>query len=285
MLFKILLLILLLYVLGHLLMVTVTMIVSYVEGRNLYNQDGWRPGDFDDYPKGILVAFGKEFLSQLCTVTLAPFGFVVNMDRARNEGLGNEAPPVLFVHGLSQSSMNWNWLIQKLRAKRRDRRFYTMNLRPVFGSIDGSAEQLHQRVEEVLRATGQGTLSLVGHSMGGLVIRAYLAKHGTQKVDKVFTIGTPHHGSRLAVLLPFWANLREMTPGSAWLKQQAKGDRVREVAFTSIYSVHDNLVVPYHSARLEGAVHVPLTEVGHLGLLVDQRTLDVLERGLFGDNA
>ncbi len=283
MLFKILLLIVLLYALGHLFMVALTMMFGYVEGRNLFNQDGWRPGDFEDYPKGIFRAFWKEFLAQLGMVSMVPLGYLVNLEKAQNEGMGNEAPPVLFVHGLTQSRMNWNWLIHRLRAAHRERRYFTINLTPMFGSIDGYAEQLHERVEQVLQTTGQRKLALVGHSMGGLVIRAYMAKYGAEKVERVFTIGTPHHGSRLSVLMPFWENLQQMEPGSSWLKTLQKAEKPFTMPFTSIYTAHDNLVVPYHSCRLEGAEHVFLSECGHMGLLVDQRTLDVLERGLFGE--
>lgn len=41
---------------------------------------------------------------------------------------------------------------------------------------------------------------LVGHSMGGLVIAGYLARHGGERVAKVATLATPFRGSANAVL-------------------------------------------------------------------------------------
>ncbi len=37
-------------------------------------------------------------------------------------------------------------------------------------------------------------LNLVGHSMGGLVARAYLQKHNNENIEKVVTAGSPHKG-------------------------------------------------------------------------------------------
>lgn len=39
-----------------------------------------------------------------------------------------------------------------------------------------------------------GKVDLIGHSMGGLVARAYAQKYGTDKVDKILTVGSPHLG-------------------------------------------------------------------------------------------
>jgi pimeloyl-ACP methyl ester carboxylesterase len=38
--------------------------------------------------------------------------------------------------------------------------------------------------------------------MGGLVARAYLARHGAGRVAKLVTMGSPHHGTSLARLGP-----------------------------------------------------------------------------------
>jgi triacylglycerol esterase/lipase EstA (alpha/beta hydrolase family) len=62
------------------------------------------------------------------------------------------------------------------------------------------ADQVAAKIDAVLAATGAAQVTVVGHSMGGLVARAYLAKHGGAKVRRVVTIGTPHHGSVFAYL-------------------------------------------------------------------------------------
>ena len=44
------------------------------------------------------------------------------------------------------------------------------------------------------------TVSLIGHSMGGLIIAGYIQSHSGHRVDRVVTIGSPFRGSYEAVL-------------------------------------------------------------------------------------
>lgn len=72
--------------------------------------------------------------------------------------------------------------------------------------VDGLAMkgmELAQALEQVKRLTGAGRITLVGHSAGGLVARAYM-QGGIAgvpyrgDVDRLITISTPHFGSFLA---------------------------------------------------------------------------------------
>ena len=57
------------------------------------------------------------------------------------------------------------------------------------------AERLSIAVEHILRATGAPKVMLVGHSMGGLVARAYIKWFDReQSVYKLLTVGTPNGG-------------------------------------------------------------------------------------------
>jgi pimeloyl-ACP methyl ester carboxylesterase len=61
-----------------------------------------------------------------------------------------------------------------------------------------SAADLLALVERVYERNGEKPVHLVGHSMGGLMIRAALMEHGDAlwpMVDKVCFVGTPHYGS------------------------------------------------------------------------------------------
>jgi len=61
---------------------------------------------------------------------------------------------------------------------------------------------LDKKVKQVLKATGAEKVILVGHSMGGIQIRLYLADpKRAEKVGGVVFIGTPHHGAPQV----FWA--------------------------------------------------------------------------------
>ena len=57
----------------------------------------------------------------------------------------------------------------------------TINLEPIYTDIEHYVGPLAQRIDTVLAETGAARLILVGHSMGGLVIRAYLRRHRADK--------------------------------------------------------------------------------------------------------
>ena len=57
------------------------------------------------------------------------------------------------------------------------------------------SDQLAKLVEKICASTGFSKVDIVAHSMGGLVSRAYLKYYnGTNRVDKLLTLGTPNHG-------------------------------------------------------------------------------------------
>jgi triacylglycerol lipase len=170
--------------------------------------------------------------------------------------------PLLLIHGY-QCNRGF-WLELRGRLERAGWQVTTISLDPVFSDIDGYVEQVARRIEEVCAAAGTEQLILVGHSMGGLVSRAYLRRHGNARVAKLVTLGSPHHGSKLAVL-GLGENGRQMVPGSDWLAGLNAPDAVPLPAATvSIYSCQDNYVMPQDSSLLEGAKVVPLAGLGHL---------------------
>jgi hypothetical protein len=63
-------------------------------------------------------------------------------------------------------------------------------------SVEEAADRLNDQVLRWLHETGAQQVDLVAHSFGGLVARAYLAKHqAAAKVGKLITLGTPHKGA------------------------------------------------------------------------------------------
>ena len=107
---------------------------------------------------------------------------------------------------------------------------------------------------------------LVGHSMGGLVARACLRDPRTRdRIAKIVTLGTPHHGSELA-RRAVGENGRQLRRGSAWL-EALNGESSAPVPLVSIFSLHDNYVAPQGSAILPGADNMPLAGIGHLSMV------------------
>lgn len=65
--------------------------------------------------------------------------------------------------------------------------------------IAALAEDIHPAITRF--AERDAPLHFVAHSMGGLVARAYIAKHRPARLGRVVMLGTPNSGSEVADLL------------------------------------------------------------------------------------
>ncbi len=218
----------------------------------------------------------QEFwCSMLCWFRLFPFAqpAVVTMD-------GDHVPPVLLLHGFGANSGFWRPLSQRLRKAGISHA--TVDLEPVLGSIDDYADLIEAQAMLLCAATGASQLVVVGHSMGGLAARAWMRRHGSERVVKLITLGTPHFGSWLASY-GSGRNTKQMVPPGAdpdaWLIRlsQSETPALRERVL-SIWSRHDNIIAPQESALLPGAGNVAFDLVGHVALGFDPAVLDRVTR-------
>lgn len=179
---------------------------------------------------------------------------------------GRAPRPVLLIHGILCNRAVWRRLRPRLeRAGFAPVR--AVNLEPLCASIEQHAQRLAPALLALQRDCGGAPVRLVGHSMGGLVARALLRQLGPQAVERIVTLGTPHHGTTLARGLR-WPATRQMAPQSAWLAQLNDAQEGRlAVPLRSVYSLDDNLVAPARSAQLRGAQLHELRGIGHFGLL------------------
>jgi hypothetical protein len=87
------------------------------------------------------------------------------------------------------------------------------------------------------------------------------------RIAGLITIASPHHGTALA-RAGLGANARQMQRGSAWIGTLASDESAPwPCAVTSIWSVHDNLVAPQETSRLQGAKNIALAGHGHVAIL------------------
>lgn len=180
-------------------------------------------------------------------------------------------PVVLFVHGYGCSRGVW-WLLRR-RFEAAGFTVASVSLTPPYGSMGKMVPLLNQRIEAVCTASGAKQVTLVAHSMGGLVCRSYLARHGIARVAKLITLATPHGGSALA-RLAFGQNAREMEPGSLWLQDMA--DEPLKVPVISLRNPYDNYVMPQDLQRLAGARDVELPAGGHTTLFYAPAVAEIL---------
>ena len=169
---------------------------------------------------------------------------------------------VVFIHGFVCNRGFWTpWL---KHVRRQGRAFAAVNLEPVFGRIDDYSAIIERAVRQLEASTGLAPV-LVCHSMGGLAARAWLRDHAADdRVHRVITIGTPHHGTFLGRFghLP---NTRQMRQGNAWLQEMARQEPSgRHARFTCFWGHCDNIVFPASTAVLPGSHAVHLSDIAHV---------------------
>ncbi|MGE5330974.1 MAG: esterase/lipase family protein [Nitrospirota bacterium] len=171
---------------------------------------------------------------------------------------------VVLVHGFVCNRGLWLPWLQQLRAA--GHACVAVNLEPVFGSIDDYPPLVEDAVRRVTEATGMAPL-LIGHSMGGLAIRAWLrAYQSDARMHHAITLGTPHGGTWLGRFSQM-TNGRQMRLGGEWVRQlQAAEPPGRAARFTCWYSNCDNIVFPASTATLAGASNRLLEGVAHVDM-------------------
>ena len=145
----------------------------------------------------------------------------------------NSAEPVLLIHGLASNNLSWSDFASILVGMGRqhggypqyDRitntvadvspgNLYVMNFSDAFEPMPSQSLTLAEQgqevgriVEEILETNpGAHSVTLIGHSMGGLAARSYLQGLATGGVtyqggvSQLVTVGTPHRGAFLAAI-------------------------------------------------------------------------------------
>lgn len=172
--------------------------------------------------------------------------------------------PVLLVHGYLSNRRVWDNLSEHLCCSGHPR--LALDLEPLFCSIDDYAPRIEQAVTELCRQTGATQVALVGHSMGGLAIRAWMRAHGTDRVARIITLGTPHAGTNID-RHPRTENGKQMLWHSAWLQQLAASESSATRSLMRLaLSPQDHIVFPQREQVLEGAPVTVFDGLGHLEL-------------------
>lgn len=171
---------------------------------------------------------------------------------------------VLMLHGFVCNRGLWNAWRQRLHADGTPA--LAISLEPPFGSIENYAPQIEAAVAALERHTGRAPL-VVAHSMGGLALRHWWRQPGNAaRVHHAITLGTPHHGTRLAALAVS-PNGRQMQIESTWLRALADSTPTIAPQLTCFYSHCDNIVFPASTATVPGADNRHLDATAHVAMV------------------
>ncbi|SDT74742.1 DUF7379 domain-containing protein [Actinoplanes derwentensis] len=203
---------------------------------------------------------------------LAPASPALAAPPKRNDGLGE---PIYWVHGIQISATGhpkadckqWDTAIKAYRARGATAEQNTVafykgdkNCNSRIGSYENgvSIKELGRKLAWDIynRYTKNGrSVDAVGHSMGGLIIRAAIT--GVQKktknwppalyIEDVVTIGTPHTGTN-------WARsyntqqAKDMRPGSSFLKWLNKNPQSTQGTDWTLIGSEGDKIVPWKSS-------------------------------------
>jgi triacylglycerol esterase/lipase EstA (alpha/beta hydrolase family) len=177
-----------------------------------------------------------------------------------------ERGPVLLVPGYGGNADSLAPLAAKLRSAGRSAVIVrlpgdgTGDLLIQVNTLDGAVNRA--------LAGGAPSVDVVGYSAGGVVARLWVARDaGQHRVRRVVTLGSPLHGTGIAAagtaLLPGACPLacQQLVPDSPLLRGVAAQPLPAGLPWLSLWTADDQTVVPPDSARLAGAVNVPLQDV------------------------
>jgi pimeloyl-ACP methyl ester carboxylesterase len=122
-------------------------------------------------------------------------------------GAGATPDGVVLLHGISRTSRS----LRKMQAAIEASGLATLNVGYASRrkTLQALAEDIHPAIERFVDRT-EGLIHFVGHSMGGLLARAYLARYRPRRLGRVVMLGTPNGGSEIA------DRLKEFLPYRTW---------------------------------------------------------------------
>ena len=99
---------------------------------------------------------------------------------------------VVVVHGLWMNTLTLSFIGHRLQHCGFEVSYFSYA--SVGANVPDNAEKLHQLIQTL----STDHVHLVGHSLGGLVIRQLFEHYPEQKWGRIVTLGTPHQGSQAA---------------------------------------------------------------------------------------
>ena len=182
--------------------------------------------------------------------------------------------PIVFVHGLHDSSAAFTTMLQRFRdAGVPDDRLWAWNYDSRRSNVDSAAD-FAGFVYAVQVETGAPRVDVVTHSMGALPTR-WCIRFGTCRrvVDDWVSLAGPNHGTSFAVtclLFPGEQGCPEIAVGSSFLDRLNEGDETPgQVDWTTIRTTGDQIINPGDSTELAGAANIAFDALAHNDLLTE----------------
>ncbi len=228
----------------------------------------------------------------------------------KSTGIDLPQNPIIFVTGLGGTGENWNGVLDMFKTDGwPNSSLFAYDFADNLDCSDqgniNNANQIAGWVTNILSITGSNKVDMIAYSMGGISSRYYMKfLNGTHFVDDYVSIASPQHGSLGTASCDFYfdkpnvlikmLNEGDETPGG--ILDDTVGDRYDgilnityngthepgNVNYTTIYSPDDNIVFPFNTSKLNGAINISLD--GYLHGQIDQAMYRYIREAVYDWN-
>ncbi len=186
---------------------------------------------------------------------------------------------VVMVHGIFQDEWRcFGHLRRELEAQGVECICPSLKPADARNGLPALAEQLKAAVEAKWKPNER--FVLIGFSMGGLIGRYYLQEMGgASRCDGIFTVATPHYGTRTAWLW-YGEGAYQMRPGSEWLQKLAATEpKLGKMPAVTYRTCADLMIVPSSNCNWARAENVTVSCAIHALMSCDPNVRqDILSR-------
>jgi triacylglycerol lipase len=178
----------------------------------------------------------------------------------------NRPGPVLLVPGYGGQTASLSALAARIRATGRRAIVVRMPGNGT-GALNADASVLNNAVTGAL-AGGAPSVDVIGYSAGGVVALLWAREDdGAARARRVITLGSPYHGAKIAAGAEGFVPgacppaCQELVPGSSLLAELDAAPAPARPRWMSLWTTDDQVVTPPESARLPGAINVPIQSI------------------------
>jgi len=195
--------------------------------------------------------------------------------------------PLVLLHGLWDTPRLFRRLQDELLRRDPALEIYAPHLPHRFGAapIRELAAQLDIRLNDRFGSTRP--LNLFGFSMGGVIGRTWLQRHGgAQRIRRFVCLGSPQQGTLTAQLVPrqLLAGIADMKIGSDLLRDLDRDvSALQAIDCLSLFTPLDLTVFPGWRAVLPVGQRRPLPVLSHRQLMLNAQAIRTVAAALLDD--